>query len=134
MKRCGVIILLFSLVTSSPARTAHHSVHSSFDPAYGSALAAANRFLHAWQNQDHETGIIMLTDSARQQTSPELLQAFFSPSSEAAYEIAHGKRTKTGEYVFPAVLFGTSSASRPHYCAIIVIRSGKDEWAVDKLP
>lgn len=137
MTRATVIIFLCLLVSSLYAHTPTHASKknsSLADPAYSSALAAANRFLHAWQNQDHETGIIMLTDSARQQTSPELLQAFFSPSSEAAYEIARGKRMKSGEYVFPAVLFGASSASRPHYCTIVVIRSGKDDWAVDKLP
>ncbi len=132
-----MVIFLCLLVTSLDAHTptrASKKNSSVADPAYSSALAAANRFLHAWQNQDHETGIIMLTDSARQRTSPEMLQTFFSPSPEAAYEIAHGKRMKTGEYIFPAVLFGASSASRPHSCTIIVIRSGKDDWAVDKLP
>ena len=132
-----MVIFLCLLVTSLDAHTptrASKKNSSVADPAYSSALAAANRFLHAWQNQDHETGIIMLTDSARQRTSPEMLHTFFSPSPEAAYEIAHGKRMKTGEYIFPAVLFGAGSASRPHSCTIIVIRSGKDDWAVDKLP
>ncbi len=134
MKRCGVIILLFSLVTSSPARTAHHSVHSSFDPAYGSALAAANRFLHAWQNQDHETGIVMLADTARQHASPESLQSFFSPGADAAYEIAHGQRLKAGEYAFPLVLFGSAEGPRPRYCKLVVVHAGKDDWAVERLP
>jgi len=97
-------------------------------------LAAANRFLHAWQTQDHETGIIMLTDSARQQTSPELLQIFFSPGAQAAYEIAHGRRTNSGEYVFPVVLFGVSDKSRPYFSKIVVIRAGKDDWAINRVP
>jgi len=134
MKRCGVIILLFSLVTSSPARTAHHSVHSSFDPAYGSALVEANRFLHAWQNQDHETGIVMLADTARQHASPESLQSFFSPGADAAYEIAHGQRLKAGEYAFPLVLFGSAEGPRPRYCKLVVVHAGKDDWAVERLP
>jgi hypothetical protein len=63
------------------------------------------------------------------------LQDFFSPGPQAAYEIAHGKRLGAAQYVFPAVLFGFSGApSRPRYCKIIVIRTGKEDWAVDRLP
>jgi hypothetical protein len=107
----------------------------ALDPAYSTALAAANRFLQAWQVQDHETAIVMLTDAARQHTSPEHLQDFFSPGPQAAYEIAHGKRLGAAQYVFPAVLFGFSGTpSRPRYCKIIVVRTGKEDWAVDRLP
>ncbi len=124
---CVFSEILFARVGKSSAR--------SLDPAYSSALAAANRFLHAWQTQDHETGIVMLTDAARQRTSPELLQIFFSPGPQAAFEIKHGKRIGPAEYGFPVALFGFSStSSRPHYCRIIVTRAGKDDWAVDKLP
>src|SRR5579864_6338734 len=104
------------------------------DPAYGPALAAANRFLHAWQTQDHETGIMMLTDSAREHASREQLQEFFSSGPEAAFEIQRGKRLDTAEYVFPVVLFDQSSSPRPHVCRIVVVKAGKDDWAVDKLP
>src|SRR5207244_10178414 len=125
MKRCGVIsILLLSLTATSDARNMRRSVRSSFDPAYGSALAAANRFLHAWQNEDHETGIVMLADSARQNVSADLLQTFFSPGPDAAYEIAHGQRLKAGEYAFPLVLFGLSEGPRPRSCKLVVIRVG----------
>jgi hypothetical protein len=135
MKRCVLsTILVLSLFAVAYARTAHRSTHSSPDPLYSSALAAANRFLHAWQDQDHETGIVMLADSARQNASPELLQVFFSPGSDAAYEIAHGQRLKQGEYAFPVVLFGTSKNSRTRYCKLLMIRAGNNEWAVERLP
>lgn len=101
---------------------------------YSSALAAANRFLHAWQSQDHEAGIMMLADSGRQNASPELLQAFFSPGPEAAYEIAHGQKLKAGEYEFPLVLFGTSADPHPRLCKLIVEQVGKSDWVVEKLP
>ena len=105
------------------------------DPVYSVALAAANRFLQAWQVQDHETAIVMLTDAARRHTSSEHLQDFFSPGPQAAYEIAHGKRLGASQYVFPVVLFGFNGApSRPRYCKIIVVRTGKEDWAVDRLP
>lgn len=104
------------------------------DASYSSALAAANRFLHAWQTQDHEAGILMLTDLARQQASSEKLQAFFSPGSDAAYEIQRGKKMNGGEYAFPVVLFGTSQNSQPRVCRLLIIHTGKYEWAVNRLP
>ena len=135
MDRAVVYVLL--LLSFCPQSFAHqHKKHSrTVDPLYGSALAAANRFLHAWQTGDHESGIMMLSDSARQKVSPEKLQTFFSPGEDAAYEIEHGKRVSSAAYEFPVVLFGASgTASHPHVCSVTVIRSGKNDWAVDKLP
>jgi hypothetical protein len=127
-------LLLFSICPQSVAH--QHKKHlRTVDSSYGSALAAANRFLHAWQTEDHETGIMMLTDSARQNVSPDKLQTFFSPEGDAAYEIEHGKRVNSAAYAFPVVLFGASGTpSRPHACTVVVTRSGKNEWAIDKLP
>jgi len=135
MDRAVVYVLL--LLSFCPQSFAHqHKKHSrTVDPFYGSALAAADRFLHAWQTEDHETGIMMLSDSARQKVSPEKLQTFFSPGADAAYEIDHGKRVSSAAYEFPVVLFGGSgTSSRPHACTVLVTRSGKSEWAIDKLP
>ena len=118
-----------------PARPLKSARHVTADPGYSSALATANRFLHAWQTQDHETGIMMLSDAARQRISPDQLQEFFSPTASAAFEIEHGRRLNAGQYAFPVVLFGlTGSHDRAHICRIVVTRAGKDDWAVDKLP
>jgi hypothetical protein len=108
------------------------------DPAYTSALAAANHFLQAWQNRDQETGLFMLTDVAKHHSSEDDLQSFFSSGSDAAYEIARGKKLKAGRYSFPITLFALHfsavKSSRPQRSEIIVVRAGKDEWAIDKLP
>ena len=128
------LVLILSICPKSFPHT-HKSAHHPIDPLYGSALAAANRFLRAWQDQDQETGIMMLSDTARQSLSSDKLQSFFSPGPDAAYEITRGKRVGAAAYEFPVVLFGASAApSRPHACTVIVTRSGKNEWAVDKLP
>jgi hypothetical protein len=135
MNRALIYFLL--LASLCPQSFAHqHKKHSrTVDPLYGSALAAANRFLHAWQTEDHETGIMMLSDMARQNVSPDELQSFFSPGPDAAYEIARGKRVNSAAYEFPVVLFGASgTVSRPHACTVVVSRSGNNEWSVDKLP
>ena len=114
------------------------SLSTSSDPAYVSALSAANRFLQAWQNQDHETGLLMLTDTAKQHSSEDRLEVFFSSGSDTAYEIARGKKLKAGRYAFPVTLFafhsGTTKTGHPQKSEIVVVRTGKDEWAIDKLP
>jgi hypothetical protein len=110
------------------------------DPNYVFALAAANRFLRAWQTQDHETGLVMLTDAAKHHTSEDRLQTFFSSESAAqpAFEINRGKKLKAGRYSFPVVLFDVASAPRklqyPRHSHIVVVKTGKDDWAIDKLP
>ena len=135
MKSFSVIILCLCLLAPAlQSRPVRHSSHTRVDPTYSSALAAANHFLHAWQSQDHEAGILMLADSGRQHASPELLQSFFSPGPDAAYEIAHGQRLKADEYAFPLVLFGASSDPHPRSCRLIVVRARKGDWAVEKLP
>ena len=138
MKFRVALILLCVILSSTPylsfGRVSKNSA-PLLDPSYSSALAAANRFLHAWQSQDHETGIMMLTDAARLRVSSERLQEFFSPGRAAAFEIQHGRRINGGEYTFPVALFGGSGQSaRPHVSSIVITRAGKDDWEVQKLP
>jgi hypothetical protein len=108
------------------------------DGDYIAALAAANQFLHAWQAQDHEAGLVMLADEAKHATSEDRLQNFFSPVSgtRQAFEIGRGKKLKPGRYSFPVTLLQTSPGHAPQrrFSHIIVTRAGKDDWAVDKLP
>ena len=55
----------------------------------------------------------------------------------AAYEIARGKLLKPGRYEFPVVLV-IGSAKSPHtrrrFSSIVVVNTGNNGWAVDKLP
>lgn len=129
------ILVIALCVCSSLAVARAKGAARTGDPQYGSALAAANRFLHAWQTQDHETGIMMLTDAAREHASRDQLQEFFLTGPEAAFEIRRGRRTNEGEYSFPVVLFDASSPTiRPHACRIVIVKTGIDDWAVDRLP
>ena len=130
-------IALFVVFLSAPlwGHTAKSRHQAKADPAYSSALQAADRFLHAWQAQDHETGIMMLSDRARQRVSPEQLQQFFSPAAFAAFEIEHGRLGKSGAYDFPVVLFGMANSLRHAYFSrIVIVRAGKDDWLVERLP
>jgi hypothetical protein len=137
-----ILAVLFAILFASAAARNRPapSITTGSDPGYVSALAAANRFLQAWQNQDHETGLLMLTDAAKQLSSEDRLELFFSSSSgsDSAYEIARGKRLKAGRYAFPITLFafhsGTNQSDRPQKSEIVVVLTGKNEWAIDKLP
>lgn len=128
--------VLAACLASSPllARDQHKIHRASSDPAYSSALQAADNFLHAWQTQNHEAGIMMLSDHARQVVSPDQMEQFFSPDANAAFEIEHGRRRKSGGYAFPVVLFGASSEHRVHFGEIVMVQSGKNDWAVERLP
>ena len=137
MRFCTAVLVLSlspAFLFAHSTKSIHHASHAS-DPSYVPALAAANRFLLAWQTQDREAGIMMLTDGARQHASQDKLEQFFSAGPQAAFEIQRGKRMKNGAYVFPVTLFGLSETSgAPHACAIVITRAGKGDWAVDKLP
>src|SRR5581483_3147569 len=100
------------------------------DPFYSSVLAAANRFLHVWQSEDHETGIVMLTDSVWEHLSAEKLQEFFSSGQGAAYEILWERRVSLRIYAFPVVLFSSfGSNAHPRICTVLVTWDGKQNWA-----
>ena len=111
---------------------------SKTDSNYVTALGIANRFLQAWQTQDHEQGLMMLTDAAKSQTSADRLESYFSPefTTPRAYQITHGKKLKTGRYAFPVTLLEakTSGTPRTRNSQLIVVQTGKEDWAVDKLP
>src|SRR5262249_30377015 len=106
---------------------------------YVAALALANRFLSAWQNQDEETGLLMLTQEAKRHSSEDRLQDFFVPeaATRRSYEIARGRRVRAGLYSFSVTLLEANSQRhgiQPRYSQIVVVRTGKDDWAIDKLP
>ena len=109
----------------------------ALDPGYVPALAAADRLLHAWQSADAESGMVLLTTHAKQSATTEVVERFFSDAGPSAYEIVHGKLLKPGRYEFPVVLLiGSAKNSRPRrrFSSIVVINTGNNDWAVDKLP
>jgi hypothetical protein len=110
------------------------------DADYISALATANRFLYAWQTQDQETGILMLTDQLKQHTPEERMEAFFTGlGAQHAFEVGRGKKLGPGRYSFPVALFSPAEApgrkrTHPAVSEVVVSRAGKNDWAIDKLP
>jgi len=104
------------------------------DPGYVLALGTANRFLHAWETGDLETGMVLLSDRVRHTKNPDSLEAFFSAGRERGFEIMHGT-SRAGRYRFPvALLTRDGNATRRIASEIVLVSTGKNEWAVDKLP
>lgn len=105
------------------------------DAGYAPALAAADHFLQAWQSGDTENGIALLSSRAKQAATADGIDKFFSTFAPSAYEIGRGKLLKHGRYEFPVVLVGAANTrSRRRFSSIIVLHSGDNDWAVDKLP
>ncbi len=106
------------------------------DVNYTAALATANRFLAAWQNNDQEAGLPLITNRAKHQSTEADIDALFSGSSARAFEIAHGRQLSRSRYQFPVLLLQAdeSGRARRRFTGIVIIETGKNDWAVDKLP
>ncbi len=135
-----LLSLMFVLPVGTAARTKPKGVttklRTPLDGDYVSALSVANRFLSAWQSRDHETVLLLLTDSAKQHTTEDRLGAFFSGNGgQSAFLITTGRKIGPGRFDFPVALMESAGNSvHRRYSHIVVIRAGKDEWAVDTLP
>jgi hypothetical protein len=136
----ALLFFLFLLFASGAAAGKSKTSSHVLSREYVEALAAANRFLHTWQSQDHEGGLLMLSDEAKRRTSEDRLEKFFSKPSNIieAYEIGHAKTFKGRRYIFPVTLFEVVDGKRvrPRYSQVVVIRTGtgEDDWAIDRLP
>jgi hypothetical protein len=127
-------LLLLCVAIAASARTHRAAQPAAPDPGYVLALAAANHFLHAWQANDLETGIVLLSDSVRHSHDAAMLEQFFSGDSPRAFEITRGKG-HPGRYSFPVVLSTVQGARvQRKFSEIVLVNTGKNDWVVDKLP
>jgi hypothetical protein len=133
---CLVLLTIFDITPPSARSTNHPTKQSTpSDPDYVFALAAANRFLHAWQTGDVENGMVLLSDGLRRSQNAEQAERFFSNATDRAFEITRGKG-HAGRYTFPVVLVTPRGSSRitRKFSEIVLIDTGKNDWVVDKLP
>jgi hypothetical protein len=125
-------VSLFSLLSPLGAKTLPAP---SLEPGYVPALAAADHFLQAWQSGDVENGMALLSSHAKEKANTDVVEKFFSNPSPSAYEIGRGKLLKRGRYAFPVVLVRVSkNHARRQFSSIVIVDTGKNDWAVDKLP
>jgi hypothetical protein len=129
--------LVLTLCTSAASSKARPRSASATDADYVAALAQANHFLQAWQTQDHEAGLLMVSDELKKHVSEEQIAAFFSGglNTRQAYLISAGKKLKPGRYSFPVALLESRTGNvHRRFSEIVVLRTGKDDWAIDRLP
>ena len=133
--RSLVLFLSLSLSLLPSPLAAKTRPTPALEPGYAAALAAADHFLQAWQSDDVENGIVLLSSPAKKTATTDAVEKFFSNPGPSAYEIGRGKLRKRGRYEFPVVLIGNSTNhARRRFCSIVMVDTGKNEWAVDKLP
>jgi hypothetical protein len=132
-----VVTLCLLLTQCSPLFAATRSAPPKPTIGYASALAAADRFLQSWQTGDVETGMVLLTSDAKEKITRSALEDFFTSAAPSAYEITRGRKLRRGCYEFPVVLLHYSpknSRGRRRLSTIVVLDTGNNDWAVDKLP
>lgn len=132
----ALLVLATQSATPSSART--HGQHSRTaapsDPGYVSALLTANRFLHAWQAGDLESGMVLISDGIRHSQNPETFEQLFAATGDRAYEISTGYGHR-GRYSFPIVLLAPKGSRITRRSSeLTVVDAGKNDWVVDKLP
>jgi hypothetical protein len=123
------LLLLTPLAAKTPPAPA-------LEAGYVPALAAADHLLQAWQSGDVENGMALLTSHAKETATTDGVERFFSNSGPSAYEIGRGKLLKRGRYEFPVVLVSPSAKThvRRRFSSIVIVDTGHNDWAVDKLP
>ncbi len=81
-----------------------------------------------------ENGTVLLSDEIRKTQNADKLEQFFSTGTERAFEITRG-HGHSGLYSFPVVLVTLrGSHVTRKFSEIVLVETGKNEWAADKLP
>jgi hypothetical protein len=79
----------------------------------------------------------LLTGNAKDAANRDAVERFFSNPEPSGYEINRGKLVKRGRYEFPVVLVTVPSRNvqvRRRSFSVVVVNTGNNDWAVDKLP
>jgi hypothetical protein len=132
-----LLLLILSVGMSTSPLAAKSRPAAGLDAGYLSALATVDRFLQAWQSNDVESGMVLLSGHAKETATSDGVERFFSDAGPSAYEVEPGKLLKRGHYEFPVVLVTASSKNIPprrHFCSVVVVNTGDNDWVVDKLP
>jgi len=129
-------VFLFAFLQALPSAARDRSAPAQ-DPGYVEALATADHFMQAWQSGDIGNGTALLSSHSKEKATTEALENFFDGSRLSAYEVGRGKLIKRGRYEFPVVLVSANekgSHVRRRFSSVVVVDTGHNDWAVDKLP
>jgi len=84
------------------------------------------------------SSILLLSDRLKQHIVETTLDSHLnSKAKPQSFEIGRGKKLRSDRYQFPIALFPAPSnvrTMRPQMATLLVIKTGKNEWAIDKLP
>ena len=133
---CLLVCVFASSVAAKTKPKSKRSMLSAPEVSYVSALAVADHFLRAWQTGDIETGIMLMSDAARHQSSEDQLRDYFSAPTPRGFEIGRGSKIRTGRYSFVIALVEETDDHRIRrkQSTIVIGSTGKQDWAVDTLP
>jgi hypothetical protein len=130
------ITIAFALTPAPVWAKTHKVLAQPTDSNYIAGLGIANRFLAAWQSNDQAAAMPLVTTRAKERSTEEGVDQLFSGSSDRAFEITRGHLLRQGRYQFSIVLLQAddSSHTRRRFAELIITKTGKNDWAVDKLP
>jgi hypothetical protein len=133
---CSITMALALLAPPPVSAKKHKAPAQPTDSNYIAGLGMANRFLAAWQSDDQAAAMPLITTRAKEQSTEEGVDRLFSGSSNRAFEITRGHPLPEGRYQFSIVLLQTddSGHTRRRFAELIITKTGKNDWAVDKLP
>jgi hypothetical protein len=133
---CLALCVFASPVSAKTKPKPKRAVPSAPELSYVSALAVANHFLRAWQTGDIETGIMLMSDTARHQCSEDRLRDYFAAPMQRGFEIGRGSKVRTGRYSFAIAMVEETEDHRIRRKAstIVITSTGKQDRTVDTLP
>ena len=91
------------------------------------ALATADRYLHAWQTGDVETGMVLLTAHAKERATTDILEDTFSGAGAASLRDRARKDVAGGALRIPGRA-GGSGVDRQARAAAIFLHRGLEYW------
>jgi hypothetical protein len=133
---CSITMALVLLAPPPVSAKKHKAPAQPTDSNYIAGLGIANRFLAAWQSNDQAAAMPLITTRAKEQSTEEGVDQLFSGSSNRGFEITRGHPLGQGRYQFSVVLLQAddSGHARRRFAELIITKTGKNDWAVDKLP
>ena len=133
---CSIAMALVLLAPAPVSAKKHKAPAQPTDSNYIAGLGIANRFLAAWQSNDQAAAMPLITTRAKEQSTEEGVDQLFSGSSNRGFEITRGHPLRQGRYQFSIVLLQTDASghARRRFAELIITKTGKNDWAVDKLP
>ena len=78
--------------------------------------------------------MVLLSDGVRHSENPDKVEQFFAGTNDRGFEISRGTGNQD-RYRFAVVLVTNQSGrTRRRSSEMVMVNTGRNDWAVDKLP